>query len=87
MGLNLWKIKFEMLHDHLTDEEYDFLTTHGAQSEDGNWYITEDMLKDALEEMKEEEISRIQDLLYTLRKEFEKEKKENNSAEISFNFG
>ena len=83
MGIDLWKIRYEKLWDHLTDEEYIFLTTHGTQSDDGNWYISEDMMKEALVEMKEEEISKIQDLLSTLRKEF----KENDFAEISFNFG
>lgn len=83
MGIDLWKIKFEHINDGLTDEEYDFLTTHGAQSDDGNWYIDKDMLKEALSEMKEEEISKIQDMLDTLREEFEKE----DSIGISFNFG
>ncbi len=83
MGLDIWKINYEHIHNHLTDEEYDFLTTHGAQSDDGNWYIDEDMLKNALAEMSEEEVSKIQDLLNTLREEFKKEE----ITGISFNFG
>jgi len=41
------------------------------------------VLKDALAEMSGEEVSKIQDLLDTLRTEFKKE----NDNGISFNFG
>ena len=83
MGLDLWKIKFEHIYGHLTEEEFDFLEKTADKSDDGTYYINKDMLKDALTEMKKEEIDKIQDLLDTLRKEFKKEKDE----EISFNFG
>ena len=83
MGLDLWKIKFEHISDGLTDEEHDFLERTAYQSDDGNYYIDEDKLKDALAEMSGKEVSKIQDLLDTLRTEFKKE----NDNGISFNFG
>ncbi len=83
MGLDLWKIKYEKLQDHITDEEYNFLEKNSATQDDGNFYIDEYMLKDALAETKKEEISKIQDLLDTLREEFKKE----GRFGISFNLG
>ena len=84
MGIiDLWKIKYEQLQNHLTDEEYEFLTTHAVQSDDGNWYIDEEMLKDVLDEMKKKEISKLQNLLHKLRVEFKKEE----TTGLSFNFG
>lgn len=83
MGLDLWKIKYEHISDSLSDEEYNFLTGHAAQSDDGNYYIDEELLNETLLEMTKEEISKLQDLIDTLRGQFKKE----DSIGISFNFG
>lgn len=82
MGQDLWKITFEHISDSLSDEEYNFLTGHAARSDDGNYYIDEEILKDALADMTAEETDKIQNLLKILREQFKKEE----ASGLSFNF-
>lgn len=83
MGYELWKIKYEHIHGTLTDEEFNFLMDISAEQDDGNYYITEEIIDDALKEREKEKISKLQKLINTLMEEFKKE----DTTGISFNFG
>ena len=81
--MELWKIKYEHIHDSLTDEEFNFLMDISAEQDDGNYYITEEIINDALKDMGKEKISKLQKLIITLREQLKKEE----TTGISFNFG
>lgn len=83
MGIELWKIKYDRIYEELSDEEYNFLLRTCAEQDDGNWYIDEDLLKEAIADMKKEEKCKMQNLINTLRTEIKKEE----FTGMSFNFG
>ena len=69
MGINLWKVHYELLYKHSIDnDEYDFIERFIPISDDGTYGVDEDILKEAIIKAKETKTKIPEELVKALRK-------------------
>ncbi|OGS23335.1 MAG: hypothetical protein A2252_09645 [Elusimicrobia bacterium RIFOXYA2_FULL_39_19] len=71
MGVDVYRVSYKNVYDHVTDEELSFIENCFSFNETGSYYVSKDSLRLALSRAKEKRIKVPKELVTQLKKELE----------------